>query len=60
MVTAPEDDIVAEGDERLDDIVLEDEAMLAQADITPNKSVRTDVRCRLIAPGFCRLVKAGS
>src|SRR6185312_1575918 len=57
MVPAPENGVVADRDEGLDDIVLEDEAVLAERDIAPDERVRAHVRSRLITllPG--RLVE---
>src|SRR5688572_19298176 len=43
VVAAPHDNVVADGDERLDCVVLEDEAVLAAGEVWPGRRLAADV-----------------
>lgn len=58
MISTPEDDIIADGHKRLDDIVFKDKAMLADFAIAPNERVRADIAGWRVALIFGGLIKA--
>src|SRR5262249_33952385 len=57
VIAAPEHDVIADGHKRLKHVVLEDETMLADLRVPPDKRVRADVRSRPIAHRLRRAIE---
>lgn len=53
VVPTPENDVVPDLNERLDSIVLKDEAVLANFDISPDECSAANVTRQLISFCFC-------
>ena len=52
VVAAPQDAVVADAHERLDDVALEDEAVLAHLGVAPDEGARADIGGEPVAAAF--------
>src|SRR4051794_36715917 len=60
VVAAPQYDIVADPNKRLNRVVFKNETVLAKVHIAPNESATADIACRTESLSFGSYVKSGS
>ena len=60
VITAPQYNVVANFDKRLNRIVFEDKAMFAKLHVVPDKSSTADVTSWTVSLRFCSLIQTGA